>query len=306
MREGRIRAREFARATSLIVRDGAIAAISDFARRGAYAEIFAFDPNLQRVRMKRASLAADVKALAGVVRGGKSLLSGVREAARIAVAGRDFVGDDEYSVHLVAEGRSRAGVEADLAAARSVAARHGGREIESTIPKVVRANPFTPLNNILGPDGERWAPVHGIVPHSKAAATWRALDELFAAHADAFAREGVSTGYLATTISTTGFLIEPVFYWPEERFTLHDATIEPHALKKLPRHAPNTSATSLVREARQAVIDVFTRFGAAHFQIGRTYPFARTRSPAALAMLVSIKRQLDPHNLMNPGVLGLP
>jgi hypothetical protein len=44
---------------------------------------------------------------------------------------------------------------------------------------------------------------------------------------------GVSTGFMLTTLSTNGFLIEPVFFWPEERQALHEATVEPQVLARL-------------------------------------------------------------------------
>jgi FAD/FMN-containing dehydrogenase len=280
-------------------------AMADIARAGLASELFGFDPDLARLRMKRASLMADVSALANVVSSQKSILSGVAEGTRIALAGRSFLDDGAYSLHAVAEGRTHVGVDADIDAMRDIVKRHNGVETENTIPKVVRAQPFTPLNNILGPGGERWAPVHGIVRMADAIAVWAALDELFAQLKPRFEALGVTTGYLVTTLSTNGFLIEPVFYWPEERFALHEATVESGMLKKLPHHQRNDTATAVVREARAAVIEVFTRFGAAHFQIGRTYPFAQTRSPEALAILRAFKRAVDPDSLVNPGVLGL-
>jgi FAD/FMN-containing dehydrogenase len=286
-------------------RSACAAAMAEMARAGIASEIFGFDPQLAKTRMRRASLLADASALANVVTAQKSVLAGVKEGTRIALAGRSFLDGADYSIHAVADGRTRAGVDADLAAMRTIVSERGGREVENTIPKVIRAQPFTPLNNILGPDGERWAPVHGIVRLGDAADTWAALDACFDTFRQRFEAAGVSTGYLVTTLSTNGFLIEPVFYWPEERFALHDATIQQDYLSKLPRLPRNDAATSLVQEARSAVIDVFTRFGAAHFQIGRTYPFAKTRTPEALGMLTAFKRFVDPNNLMNPGVLGL-
>lgn len=287
------------------VRDSAIAAMSAFSRQGLGAEVFGFDPSLQRVRMKRAGLAADVKSLAAVVMNAKSLIGGVKEAARIAVAGRDFVDDAEYSVHIVCEGRSMAGVAADLAAARAVALRAGGREIENTIPKVVRANPFAPLNTVVGPEGERWAPVHGIVRHSDAGAVWTAIDAFFDSLKDKFASAGVYTGCLTTTLSTNGFLIEPVFYWPSALSPLHRATVEPSALARIKEFPENPAADGVVAEARMGVIDIFRQFGAAHFQIGKTYPYRESLGPAADALLESLKSALDPARLVNPGALGL-
>jgi FAD/FMN-containing dehydrogenase len=60
-----------------------------------------------------------------------------------------------------------------------------------------------------------------------------------------------------------------------------------------------------VDEARAEAVSAFARFGAAHFQIGRAYPFAQTRQPETLAVLRALKAQFDPQGVMNPGVLGL-
>jgi FAD/FMN-containing dehydrogenase len=286
-------------------REATAASMSALARAGVACELFGFDPNLQRVRMKRASLATDAKALAGVVKGQKSILAGVKEAARIALAGRDFVDEAEYSVHVVSEGRSEAAVSADLAAARAIAKQCGGREIENTIPKVTRANPFGPLNAVIGPHGERWAPVHGILPHSRAGAAWADIDVYFATMAREFEEMGVSTGCLITTLSTNAFLIEPVFYWPEALEPLHKSTVEPSMLKKVTEFPSNPDATRLVARARQRVADIFLAHGASHFQIAKTYPFREGRKDAAWALLESLKSALDPARRLNPGSLGL-
>ena len=286
-------------------RAATLAAASALARTGAFPEIFGFDPALQRVRMKRASIASDVKALASVVKGGKSLFAGVKEAAKIAVAGRDFVEADEYSVHVVAEGRSDAAVAADLAAARDIARGAGGREIENTIPKVVRANPFTPLNNMIGPEGERWAPVHGVLAHARAGAAWKAIDDYFASLKSRFERQGVTTGCLVTTLSTNAVLIEPVFYWPSALDLIHRATVEPWLLEKIEGFPPNPAADALVDEARKGVARIFHEHGAAHFQIGKTYLYREGREGAAVALLQSMKAALDPDGRINPGALGL-
>lgn len=280
-------------------------AMSEIARANLASEVFGFDPGLARVRLKRASLAGDAKALAKVVTGQGNLLKGMTEGAKMALAGRSFVGEADYTLHVVIEGRSKAGTAEDGARLEAMALACGGRRIENTIPKVIRANPFTPLNNMLGPEGERWVPVHGIVRHSDAAACWQALDALFAEREDAFARHAIQTGFLVTTLSTTGFLIEPVFLWPEALFALHEASVEPGWLERLPRHPANPQVTAIVAEARAAVVEVFGRFGGVHFQIGRAYPFAQTRAAPARALLDTLKAQLDPANIINPGVLGL-
>jgi FAD/FMN-containing dehydrogenase len=280
-------------------------AMTTAARLNLASEIVGFDPNLARIRMKRASLLADAGALLKVVGAQKSLLSGLKEGAKVALAGRGFLDGADYSVHLVSEGPGPAGVEEKAAALRAALAAAGGREVENTIPKVIRASPFTPLNSILGPEGERWAPVHGIVALSDATAAFEALEAVFAARAEAFVRTGVTTGYLTTTVGQTGYLIEPVFYWPDQLYPIHEEIVEGPYLSKLPRRPANPEGAAVVAEARSAVVEAFARFGAAHFQIGRTYPLAKTRTPEALAALRALKTQFDPQGVMNPGVLGL-
>ena len=118
-------------------------------------------------------------------------------------------------------------------------------------------------------------------------------------------QHGVVTGYLLTSMSTTGVIIEPVFLWPEELFELHRQTVEPSMLSKVGTHDANPDATATVRKARQAVLDVFREHGAAHFQIGRTYPYLETRSDSTRDLLENIKDIVDPQRLINTGALGL-
>ena len=175
---------------------------------------------------------------------------------------------------------------------------------ERTIAKVIRAQPFPPPNSILGPKGERWLPVHGQVPLGQAAAVFGGLQQVFAGLAAEFEQHGVFTGYLFSSLSTNAIVIEPVFYWPDERAPIHESLIEPAHLARLPVLARNDAARALVQKAKAQVIEVFARHGCGHFQIGRTYPYRPSREPASWALLEAFKREVDPQGLMNPGVLG--
>jgi hypothetical protein len=131
--------------------------------------------------MKRASLAEDFGTLRRVVAGEASLFKGLQQAAKIALAGRDIMQPDDFSLHVIAEGRAAAAVAADIAEARRIAAEAGGREIENSIAKLIRVTPFPQLNSILGPAGERWAPVHGIASLAAAPAVFAEVEAVFAA-----------------------------------------------------------------------------------------------------------------------------
>ncbi len=286
-------------------RDDCAKAMQGIARQNIACEVFGFDPNLQRLRMKRASLLSDTKTLANVVRSQGSVFKGLKEGAKIAMAGRAFMGDAAYTLHVIVEGRGKAGVAEDMARLKTIAKQNHAKEIENSIPKIIRSNPFTPLNNMIGPEGERWVPVHGIVPLSEGPATWAELDALFADMKVELDAHKIQTGFLVTSLSTNGYLIEPVFLWPETLYPLHEASVESDWLKRLPRHDPNPAASAFVEQAKRGVIEIFAKRGGAHFQIGRTYPYAEGREESALDLVRRIKTALDPKGTVNPGALGL-
>ena len=271
-----------------------IAAQVDMSRMNLASEIFGFDPNLQRVRMERASFASDVKTLGKVVTRQKGgILKGMKECAKVALAGRGFMDDVAYSAHIVVEGHSQAEVNAKIATLKSVCIKHSGNEIENSIPKIIRANPFTPLNNILGPKGERWVPVHGIVAMSDALSCANDIGKLFDNMAFEFEKFEITTGYLLTNLTTTGFLIEPVFIWPEEIWPIHEQTVENSVLKRVISFESNPDATDCVTRARQSVIEIFKSYGAAHFQLGGPIPI-RTHSR---------RRPLPCLNILKPSLI---
>lgn len=281
------------------------AAMSEIGRRGLASEAFGFDPFLQAQRMKRDSLVSDAKSLLTMAKSQGGFWKGLKESAKVVAAGRSFLDDAAFSIHLICEGRHQSAVDADLAAADAIARTNGGRAVENTIPKILRANPFPPPNSMAGPGGERWAPVHGVVPHSRAPATIAALTALFEAHGEAMERLGVGCGYMFLLVGATGFLIEPCFYWPDEQWEVHRHFIEDAHFARLPKLPANAEARALVEHLRQRVIAIFGEVGGVHFQIGRTYPLAQRSDPAAWALLSAIKAHLDPQRRMNPGALGL-
>jgi FAD/FMN-containing dehydrogenase len=280
-------------------------AMSAIARAGLATESFGFDPFLQAQRMRRDSLAADVKSLARTMTAQGGFWKGLKEGAKVVAAGRSFLDDAQFSVHLIVEGRTQARAEEDLAEATAIAIAHGGRVVANTIPKVMRANPFPPVNSMLGPDGERWVPVHGVVAHSRALPTVAAIDALYADHAEAMERLGVGAGYMFLPVAQTGFLIEPVFFFPDAIAELHRRSVEPAHLARLKGFPEGTEARALVDELRCGVIAIFTAAEGIHFQLGRLYPFAERVDPRALAVLRAVKDAVDPGNRMNPGALGL-
>ena len=283
---------------------GLLRAMAAIARAGIACETCAFDPGLTSVRLARASLSADVRTLGAVITKEKSIARGLFSVAKIALGGRKFVEADEYPLHVVCEGRSAAGVRADMAALRRIAHAESGKEIANTIAKVIRAMPFPELNSMVGPSGEAWVPVHGVVSLSSAPAILDEIHALYAERSAVHAAAGVKTGFLFTTMSSNAIIIEPVYFWPEGWRDIHAAAIEPAHLARLTQRPPNPQARNVVMQTRKAVLAIFVRHGTGHFQIGRTYPYRESRDPPSVELLDTIKQFADPFGLFNPGVLG--
>ncbi len=286
--------------------DGAVAALSDIGRSGTAEEAYVFDPVTTRNSLGEADLARDLKRLAGVVRAQGGLLKGLKAGAAVAAGGRGFIADEVYSLHLVFAGRSAAAVAADKRAATELAARHGGAPIADTIPKAARANPFEPLNGILGPDGRRWAALNAKVAHSDAPALIRRTRAILDDYAERMRQHGVEVSQLCIAIANHAFSYEPVLRWSDEWHPVHRRTPEPSHLKKLVEPPPDPAARKLVDEIRRRIVELFAEVGAASNQIGKTYRYAESLQPQTLKLVTALKAELDPHGLMNPGALGLP
>jgi len=280
-------------------------AMSAVAREGLASECFGFDPFLQAQRMKRDSLSGDVKSLVNMMRAQGSAWKALKEGARVVTAGRSFLEGVPFSLHVICEGRSAEAADADLAAIGRIAAEAGGSEIENSIPKILRANPFPPVNSMLGPAGERWVPVHGFLPHSRLGEAWARIQAVFESHSGEMQRLGVGAGAMLAAVSRSACLIEPVFFWPDTTEELHRRSVEPAHLAKLARHGANPPARAVVERLRTKIVAIFGDLHATHLQVGRTYPLAGSHDPRGWEILRVLKRAVDPHHLMNPGSLGL-
>lgn len=280
-------------------------AMSEVAREGLATESFGFDPYLQSQRMKRDSLTKDAKSLVNMMKAQGSMFKALKEGAKVVAAGRSFLDDVPFSLHLIAEGRYQNAVDADMKAIEAIATRHGGKAIENTIPKILRANPFPPVNSMVGPEGERWVPIHGFLPHSRLVEGWNRVQALFDANKAEMDAHGVAAGAMLAAVSRSTCLIEPVFFWPDALEDIHCRSLEADHLARLNRFPPNAESRAVVDRLRADIIRIFRDLEATHLQVARTYPLREASDPRAWAILEAVKQVVDPRRLMNPGSLGL-
>ena len=282
----------------------AIRALSAIGRSGYCEEAYIFDPATTQRSLDPATLMKDIGRLGNVIRSQSSVLKGLQEGAKMAMAGRRFVEGEVYTLHCVCAGRSVDGVRNDRRGVAKLALDHSGVEISNTIPKAARANPFEPLNGILGSQGERWAALNSKVPHSDAERLIAATEAAIDPYRERMAACGVTMSFLYIAIAQHVFSYEPVLRWFDEWLPVHRHVPEPEFLNELEEPSPNHEGRALVDEVRSKIVDVFAEFGAASNQIGKTYPMLASLNPDSRSVLRALKKELDPEGLINPGVLG--
>lgn len=244
-----------------------------------------------------------VKLLGSVAQAGSSLLGGLKDAVQVAAAGTTFLKEHAFTLHLVIEGHSAAGLADALAAVRAAGKAHGV-EIENTVPKVMRANPFGPPRGMLGRDGERWVPIHAVFPLSTALEVCAANDAFFAGQAGFMAEHGILYSVMTMTVGSE-FFLEPAFYWQDEITPLHARTLGEEVVRPWLGRPGNPRTRAAVATLRRKTQELYAGLGGVSWQVARDYPFREVVKPETYAMLAGIKRALDPRGLMNPGALGL-
>jgi FAD/FMN-containing dehydrogenase len=274
------------------------------ARENVAADNFGLDPKLQKGQLSKTDTKGAITAALAVAKTARTPVEGLGKLLRMAAAGKRFFAGHNYSAHYTVEGVTLAEVNGKLAVLRKAIAPHG-EEIANTVPTVIRAMPFIPLYPILGPKGERWVPMHGIMPFSKVADFHGRITRLYAENAERMKRLKVDKGGMFLAINTHAFLYEPVFYWEDDRTAFHKRYLPRDYLQTLPEYPANPDGRALVRELRGEIQKIFASVGAIHMQVGKSYTYMDGRQSEAARAIRELKKQLDPQGIMNPGALQL-
>ncbi|MFZ4689851.1 MAG: FAD-binding oxidoreductase [Polymorphobacter sp.] len=280
-------------------------AIRLIAIEGVDDENFGLDAALQQGQIGRQEgVSAKAEIARSVMKSATSFGSGVKSLARMAVAGDRELKAASYAMHYLTDGVDSAEARAKMAVIKRIGAAHG-EEIANTVPTVVRGMPFAPLFNVLGPKGERWVPMHTLLPHDRVKPFHRAISAYWADNADVMAAHGIYTGGMFMAVGASAFVYEPAIYWPDARTIFHDRMVPADHLATLPAYAASSAARAEVDRLKADVIALMHAHGGAHLQIGKVYPLLPGRNPASVALLRAIKAVLDPQGILNPGALGL-
>ena len=277
-----------------------LAAMSAVVRNRLVARAFSMDQ--ARGRSATTIDAGDAAGIVGAVaRNAGSIGGALKDVAQLAFR-RNVLHEAAWSLHLVIEGANEAIAQAQLELARAICVENG-TEMDNVVPKTMRAKPFS-IRGFLGVDGERWVPVHGIVPMSRAAACHAALDAHLLKNAATLASAGIKYSWL---ISSSGayISIEPMFYWHDELDPIHFAHLSERNRTRFGGRPANLAARALVTQMRGELRDIMDAHQAVHAQLGRFYRYTDQMTVESGDFVRRIKQALDPQGRMNPGVLGL-
>jgi FAD/FMN-containing dehydrogenase len=272
---------------------------------GAIATLMRHAPGVRAFGMDEAKGTSASKVEAGeaarilgaVVKGAGSIGQAVKDVAQLA-RGRNALGGHPWSLHLTAEAATEVAAQAQL----DVARKHlHAVEIDNVVPKTLRAKPYS-IRGLVGPDGERWVPVHGVLPLSRARECMAALQ----AHIDSsvLSKAGVKAQWLCSSAGAY-VTIEPMFYWRDALDPIQLAHLSERNRARFGGAAENIAARDLVRRLRAELREVFERHGAVHAQVGRFYRLTELMDAGSRELLSRVKRALDPEGRMNPGSLKL-
>jgi D-lactate dehydrogenase (cytochrome) len=277
--------------------------VAEVARHGLATEVFGAETALVRWVAGGQSFDQDLKAWFAAGRAQSNPWRALRQMYQIARSGRRFLENSRYTVSFLTEAADQPRLLRLLDDIRRAVGRRGS-EIPNTMAAVTRAMPF-PDPMVLGPEGRRLLPLHGIFPHSAATAFNAAFEAWQRERQPLLEQHDVRVYVVYATCGPSGFLYEPVIYWKDEWPSLHRRTMPQAMLDGWREPAADPAARQLVERLRVELIELMYAHGAAHLQIGRAYPFARERDAAALLLLQRIKATTDPQALLNPGALGL-
>lgn len=209
--------------------------------------------------------------------------------------------DAKWSLHYVTEGVDQSCAKKAMDSIRKICCRDG-QEIPAAVPMALHARPYS-IRGFLGPAGERWVPIGGVFPLSRADFVIRELETFFSDHREILTQSKIVWSILTATEGPT-LLVEPMFYWIDVLGPLHRRYLDRTRLKRFDRAVANPEARRVVVAMRAALRDKFLEWGAVYAQIGKYYDFGNAVMPEYYETLTRIKRALDPECRLNPGNFG--
>ena len=176
------------------------------------------------------------------------------------------------------------------------------QQIEPTIPRFMRENPFSFSVSPLDAKGRLQIWTNGMFPFDRVKQAYQDFRTIIENQSSKM-REMKVDATLSFACAGNAIMVEPVLYWNGLPSKLHLNGME--SIPEPKTNENNETTTKLVKEIRDQFIEAMDTLGAAHLQYGRFYSYESTLDPDTLAFIKGMKKFIDPKSISNPGVLGL-
>jgi FAD/FMN-containing dehydrogenase len=256
-----------------------------------------------RSRLASRGVGKDLQTLKTVATAAASPLQGLKDAVSVAVGGRSFADKIGYLLNCITEGRNAEEARSRMERVRAIALQRGGEETRSSIPRVMRANPFPDVSGLLTPSGKRINWLHTVVPNSRAVECFERTEAVYQRHGAAMERHGIAKGYFLSANGPSGVGIETLINWADAPLPVHRHYMQMSHGDSYKTREANPDARRAVALLAKDIIREWSALGGVHLQIGRKYPYLQTREPATRALIEQFKSLFDPDGIMNPGNL---
>jgi len=273
---------------------------------GRASQVMALDVRLEGERVRQTGLRAKIDYLRALIGGRGSLVGRAAEGMAMARASLRTAPGRGMAVHVFVEGETAAECAAQMTMIGAMAAARGLSVADPSVAKAMLRLPFGPVTGLAGAPGERWVPVHFILPHSKALEGMAAIEAVVAEAAEGIAAHGIKVRHLLATLGSGAVTLEPMFLWPDRLTPFAEQMLRAQGGTVPADVAARPTAEAFVAGLRKTMIERLDAIGALHTQLGRTYPYQPRLDEGAAALFRAVRAALDPDAVMNPGALDTP
>lgn len=278
-------------------------ACQSVAQRALASDILGLDPEIQKGFLGAMTTKSVVAASRAIFSTTRNPISAAIALFRAMFATRDYSRNGDFVAHFTVEGWSQGEVNAKATVIRRLVGGSGA-EISNAAPLALRGNPFLPLTPVAPLKGGRWLPTHGVFSYRDIDAFHQAFQEWTRANQPAFDAIGLTMTRMFVPIGVQGFVYEPTFYWPDSTTPAQSRLAPADHLARVRKFDANETARAQIFAWRAQLVALMAQHGAQHFQIGKYYPYRTHQSAGTLSILDSLKANLDPDCILNPGGLG--
>lgn len=285
--------------------DDFVAAMSEVGRNGVVSECFGFDPSFLAERLVSGGFADNLDSIRL-----RLIDEYFRKLSNFNASENSRFTESQnqprpYTIHMSIEGRDDNELSSLTDLINGICQKTAGIPIDGAVIRAIRENPFPAPEMLLGPNGFRWVPMHGVVPHSLHKKLLRAIGIFFDDRHELIQKHMIKWSHVSNLIGNATALIEVNLYWKDSLSDTIEEFLDDDFISRQGRHAHNPDSFNAVSVMRDELIELFTAFGSTHLQIGKVYPYLDTRMESVSKLVTKLKDELDPEHRINPGVLKL-